>query len=39
MKFCGKYELNKVSEQAETYAKWLNAPYTGQYKDIAMEVA
>jgi len=30
MKFCGKYELNKVSEQAETYAKWLNNPYVGK---------
>jgi 5'-3' exonuclease len=30
MKFCGKYELNKVSEQAETYAKWLNNPYKGE---------
>jgi 5'-3' exonuclease len=29
MKFCGKYELTKISEQAETYAKWLNSPYTG----------
>ena len=29
MKFCGKYELVKISEQAEAYAKWLNAPYTG----------
>jgi 5'-3' exonuclease len=29
MKFCGKYELTKISEQAETYAKWLNAPYQG----------
>ena len=29
MKFCGKYELTKISEQAEAYAKWLNAPYTG----------
>lgn len=29
MKFCGKYELNKISEQADTYAKWLNSPYTG----------
>jgi hypothetical protein len=39
MKFCGRYELNKISEQADSYAKWLNSPYTGQYKDIAMEVA
>jgi hypothetical protein len=29
MRFCGKYELTTISEQAETYAKWLNAPYTG----------
>jgi 5'-3' exonuclease len=29
MKFCGKYELTKISEQAETYAKWLNSPYNG----------
>ncbi len=29
MKFCGKYELTKISEQVETYAKWLNSPYKG----------
>lgn len=29
MKFCGKYELTKISEQAETYSKWLNNPYKG----------
>jgi 5'-3' exonuclease len=29
MRFCGKYELTKISEQAETYAKWLNNPYKG----------
>jgi 5'-3' exonuclease len=29
MKFCGKYELTKISEQAETYSKWLNSPYKG----------
>jgi 5'-3' exonuclease len=29
MKFCGKYELTKLSEQSETYARWLNNPYTG----------
>ena len=29
MKFCGKYELTKISDQAETYAKWLNSPYKG----------
>lgn len=29
MKFCGKYDLNKISEQAESYSRWLNNPYTG----------
>jgi 5'-3' exonuclease len=29
MKFCGKYELTKISEQAETYSRWLNSPYKG----------
>jgi 5'-3' exonuclease len=28
MKFCGRYELTKISENAD-YAKWLNAPYKG----------
>lgn len=29
MKFCGKYELEKISQNAEAYAKWLAASYTG----------
>jgi 5'-3' exonuclease len=29
MKFCGKYDLVKISESAEKYAKWLNKPYVG----------
>lgn len=29
MKFCGKYELQKISDNAETYSKWLNSPYRG----------
>jgi len=29
MKFCGKYELNRVSESAEQYARWLNETYKG----------
>jgi 5'-3' exonuclease len=29
LKFCGKYELTKISEQAETYSRWLNNPYKG----------
>lgn len=30
MKFCGKHDLVKISEQAENYAKWLNNPYKGE---------
>lgn len=29
MKFAGKYELQKIADNAETYAKWLNSPYKG----------
>jgi hypothetical protein len=29
MKFCGKYELTKISQQADSYTAWLNTPYTG----------
>jgi 5'-3' exonuclease len=29
MKFCARYDLAKILEQAETYSKWLNATYTG----------
>lgn len=29
LKFCGKYELTKISENAETFSRWLNAPYQG----------
>lgn len=29
MKFCGKYELIKISEQAEQYSRWLNETYKG----------
>jgi 5'-3' exonuclease len=29
MKFCAKFELTKVSEQVESYTRWLNSPYNG----------
>jgi 5'-3' exonuclease len=32
MKFAGKYELNKIADNAETYARWLNSPYVGVLK-------
>jgi S-ribosylhomocysteine lyase LuxS involved in autoinducer biosynthesis len=30
LKFCGKFELNKLSDQAAQIAKWLSATYTGE---------
>jgi 5'-3' exonuclease len=33
LKFTGKYELKKISDQAETYAKWLNSPYQGHINE------
>lgn len=33
MKFCGRYDLQKVSESAEQYAQWLNATYQGALND------
>lgn len=30
LKFCGKYDLVKLSEHASTYAEWLRAPYPAQ---------
>ena len=29
MKFCGRYQLNKISESAEQYGRWLNQTYQG----------
>ena len=29
MKFCGKYDLTRASEQAEQFSKWLNMTYQG----------
>jgi len=33
LKFTGKYELQKISEQIETYSKWLNASYKGNLNE------
>lgn len=30
MKLAGKYELNKISENAENFSRWLSAPYQGK---------
>ncbi len=29
MKFCGRYDLEKLSQSSETYSRWLNTPYQG----------
>ena len=29
LKFCGKYELNRISEQATSYAEWMKKGYEG----------
>jgi 5'-3' exonuclease len=35
MKFCGRFELNKVSESAEQYASWMNQTYQGVLNDTS----
>ena len=32
LKFCGKYDLNRLSENAEQYGRWLNQTYQGELK-------
>lgn len=34
MKFCARYNLVKLNEQAEAYSRWLNQPYTGVLNEI-----
>lgn len=34
MKFCGKYELNKLADNASAVSKWLMAPYTGNLLEV-----
>ena len=29
LQFCGKYQLNKVSENAESFGSWMNKTYSG----------
>ena len=33
MQFCGKYELNKCSESAESFGRWMNQTYKGVLND------
>ena len=33
MQFCGKYELNRCSESAEQFGRWMNQTYSGVLND------
>ena len=35
MRFCGKYELNRISDSAEQFSRWLNETYQGVLNDHA----
>lgn len=35
LRFCGKYELNKLSDQAEQIGRWLNQTYQGVLDDLS----
>ena len=35
LRFCGKYELTKLSEQAESVGRWLNETYKGVLNDTS----
>lgn len=37
MKLCGKYELTKISEQSETYSRWLSNPYKGALRQLSID--
>lgn len=34
MKFCGRFDLVKISDSAEQFASWLNQTYQGALNDI-----
>ena len=33
LRFCGKYELTRISESAEQYGRWMNQTYQGVLND------
>ena len=35
LRFCGKYDLVKLSESADSIGRWLNKTYTGELDDIS----
>ena len=39
MKFCGRFDLQKISESAEQYGRWLNEVYKGVLNDNNSEAS
>ena len=35
LKFCGKYELTKLSDHADAVGRWMNQTYQGTLNDIS----
>jgi S-ribosylhomocysteine lyase LuxS involved in autoinducer biosynthesis len=35
LKFCGKYELTKLSDHADAVSRWMNQTYQGTLNDIS----
>jgi hypothetical protein len=33
MRFCGRFELTRISDAADQYATWLNKVYQGELND------
>ena len=39
LKFCGRFELNRASEHADQFGRWLNACYKGVLNDVASQTS
>ena len=37
LKFCGKFELNRLSENAESFSSWMTATYKGVLNDTSSQ--
>ena len=37
MQFCGKYELNKCSDAADQFGRWMNETYKGVLENVSSE--
>jgi 5'-3' exonuclease len=39
MQFCGKYELNKCSDAADQFGRWMNETYKGVLENVSSETS